>query len=102
MTTTISARFEKDPNSTRDFSVDWADILGRKPGVALSSVSATVAPVGLTIGATSVSGTIGTVRLSSGTLATTYELSMAGTFDNGEIDVQRLLITIRKQPTGLP
>lgn len=100
--TTISARFEKDPNSTRDFSVDWDAILGRKPGVALSSVSATATPAGLTVGSTGVSGTIGSVRLSSGVLGTTYEVAIAGTFDNGEIDVQRLLITIRKQPTGLP
>ena len=47
-------------------------------------------------------GVVGSALISGGTLGDTYEVAFAGTFSNGEIDVQRLLITIREIPGGLP
>lgn len=103
VTTTDNPRFVKDPAATRNFSVTWAESeIVTVAGATLSSVAATATPSGLTVGATSVAGAIGTVLLSGGTLGETYEVAFAGTFSNGEIDVQRLLITIREVPAGLP
>lgn len=99
--TTTNPRFDKDPGSTRDFSVDWTDLLTLKPGVSLSSVAVAVTPSGITVGTTGTSGAVGTARLSGGTAGTTYEAAFSGTFSNGEIDVQRILIAVRKLPTGL-
>lgn len=99
--TTTNPRFAKDPSATRDFSVDWADVLIDKPGVTLSSLACSVSPSGLTLGSTSTSGTLGTCRISGGTLGTMYEVAFAGTFSNGEIDVQRILINVQEIPVGL-
>lgn len=99
--TTSNPRFTKDPSSMRDFSVDWADWLADKSGVTLTALSCAVTPAGLTLGAQSVSGTVGTCRTSAGTAGTQYEVAFSGTMSNGEIDVQRILITVQKIPTGL-
>lgn len=99
--TTDNNRFRKDPAATRDYSVDWADSAIVLQGATLASVAVTATPVGLTVGATATSGSIGTVRLSGGTLGTTYEAAFAGTFSDGQIDVQRLLISIEEIPSGL-
>jgi hypothetical protein len=102
MRTTTSPRFQKDPSATRDFSVTWEDSEIVAGGATLSSLSVSASPAGLTVGATGVSGAIGTVRLSGGALGTTYEVAFSATFSNGEIDVQRILVTIREIPVGLP
>lgn len=100
--TTNNPRFQKDPAATRDLSVTWENSEIVAAGATLSSLAVTVTPSGLTAGAGSVSGAIGTVRLSGGTVGTTYEVAFAGTFSNGEIDVQRILLAIKEIPVGLP
>lgn len=100
--TTTNPRFQKDPDASRIFSVTWADSEIIAGGATLVSVAVTSTPAGLTVGPGSVAGAIGSALISGGTLGTTYEAVFAGTFSNGEIDVQRLLITIREIPVGLP
>lgn len=100
--TTTNPRFQKDPGSSRIFSVTWEDSEIIAGGATLSSVAVTSTPAGLTVGAGSVAGAVGSALVSGGTLGDTYEVAFAGTFSNGEIDVQRLLITIREIPVGLP
>lgn len=99
--TQLSPYFDKDPGSTRLFGVDWQDILALKPGVTLTGLNVT-ATAGITVGATSVSGTIGSVLLSGGTAGTAYDVAFAGTFSNGEIDVQHIIVTVKEIPVGLP
>ena len=100
--TTSNPRFEKDPAATRDFSVTWEISEIVAGGATLSSLAVTATPVGLTVGATGVVSPVGTVRLSGGAIGTTYEVAFAGTFSNGEIDVQRILLAIKEIPVGLP
>lgn len=100
--TTNNPRFEKDPLGKRYFSVTWEDSEIIASGATLVSVAASATPAGLTVGATGVSGAVGTVLLSGGTLGTTYEVALIGTFSNGEEDPQRILVSIRELPVGLP
>jgi len=102
VSTTTNPRFQKDPAATRDYGVTWEDSEIIAAGATLASVAVTATPAGLTVGTTSVSGAVGTARLSGGTLGTTYEVAYAGTFSDGQIDVQRILVTIREIPVGLP
>ncbi len=60
---------------TYDFGL-WAQLQGSD---TLASATVTGSPAGLTIGTPSVSGTVVSVRLSSGTVATTYRLTVSGT-----------------------
>lgn len=85
---------QKDPASSRRVGVDWRNIL--PAGANLSSVVWTV-PAGLAKVAEGISGTIGWVQVSGGTLDQSYELEAAATFSStSEIDVRRLIVTIRE------
>lgn len=99
--TQSSPYFVKDPASVRDFAVDWSDWLLLKTGVTLSSVAVT-AGAGITVDSSSVDGNQGIARLSGGTIGAAYDVAFAGTFSNGEIDVQHIIITINEIPIGLP
>ena len=100
--TTTNPRFEKDPGATRDLSVTWENSEIVAAGATLSTLAVTSTPVGLTVGATGVASPVGTVRLSGGSVGVTYEVAFAGTFSDGQIDVQRILLAIREIPVGLP
>lgn len=98
-----SPYFKKDPNSSRSFSVTWEfSELVTEQGLTLASVSVTAVTSGITIGATAVVSPVASALISGGTANTSYEISYAGTFSDGQIDVQRLIIQVEKLPTGLP
>jgi hypothetical protein len=86
------------PGGDRAFGVDWRELL--PDGVTLSSVAAASTPAGLTVGATSVVGSLGSVRLTAPTNAvvgTLYEVVLTGTWSNGEVDPRWLYVVIAKK-----
>ncbi len=100
---TTSPYFEKDPLAEKRITVDWTDWLAWKPGVTLVSatVSVTVGS-GLTVTSpATISGATATTEASGGTIDTSYEVIFAATMSNGEVDVQRLIVRVRKIPVGL-
>ena len=100
--TTDNPRFQKDPLAKRFFSVTWENSEIIAGGATLVSAVVIITPVGLTAGAATVSGTVASALFEGGTLGTTYEAAIVGTFSNAEEDPQRILITIREIPVGLP
>ena len=101
--TQTSPYFDKDPDSERVFSVTWEHSeLVTEQALTLVSVAVTAVTPGITVGATSVTSPIANALLSGGTANTSYEVAYEGTFSDGQIDVQRLIIMVKKLPTGLP
>ena len=88
-----SPYFEKDPLAEKLITVEWADWLAWKPGVTL--VSPTVKTPA------TISGTTATTEASAGTDDTSYEVAFLGTMSNGEVDVQRVIVRVRKIPVEL-
>ena len=100
--TQASPYFQKDPLATRSFSVTWEHSeLITEQGLTLSSVSVTAITSGITVGATAVVSPVASALISSGTNGTSYEIAYAGTFSDGQIDVQRIIVQVEKIPTGL-
>jgi hypothetical protein len=89
MTRTPPAQFQKDPEASRIFGIDWSAQLGE--GVTVSSVAWEV-PAGLAKDDEDQDGALGLVQLSGGEAGTTYTVVGTATFSNTEVDVRRFKI----------
>lgn len=89
MTTT----FEKDPNATLDYSVDWTDFLQSEEEI---SDSTWIAPAGITVDSDTNTTSVSTVWLSGGTVGKSYELINRITTNNtpARIDDRSIIIYI--------
>lgn len=98
-----SPYFKKDPDSTRSFSVTWENSeLVTEQALTLASVAVTAVTAGITVGATAVAAPVASALISGGSANTSYEVEYKGTFSDGQIDVQRIIVQVEKLPTGLP
>lgn len=83
--------FAKTATAKRDYTLDWATL--HAPGDNLSGVVWTV-PGALTNVASGVTGGLGTIRLSGGTLDQTYLVRGKGTRASGRVDTRSFQIVI--------
>lgn len=74
-------RFEKQSSESRNFVLDFADKMA--DGQTVSGITSVVC-AGLTVGATSASGTKVTMRLSAGTTGNTYKGTAIVTTSGGD------------------
>ena len=89
--------FEKDPNATLDYVVDWSKWL--QQGETISTSSWTV-PAGLTQPATpaaSNTATTATVWLAGGTAGANYDVSNRITTSAGRTDDRTIRIIVRER-----
>lgn len=86
---------DKDPSDVWDFTLDatrWISAIAD----TLASVSAAVAPAGLTLGATSVTPAgLATVRISSGAANTDYLVTLTLTTTGGRILQRSVQLLVR-------
>lgn len=75
------AGIEKAPGDVVDYSLDWVDHLAA--GVTISSATWVVSAT-LTEGASGVSGSVATKRISGGTAGTEHKVTCQMTKSNGE------------------
>lgn len=90
------ATLKKDPDETRDLTLDWSDFLGPN-GIndTITSVVWTV-DTGLTKGAQSNTTTKATVRLSGGTAGVRYNVACKITTAGGQIAERTTIIRVRQ------
>jgi hypothetical protein len=87
----------KDPNAVLDYALDWADPLNSWLGdQTIASVTWTVAP-GLTLVSQSNTPTVAQVRLSGGTVGTTYSVACRITTNTGEIDKRTFRVRVQER-----
>lgn len=93
MSFTFDAPF-KDPDSTLDYSMDWADWL--KDGESLSAQAVTVSPAGLTITNVGRTGSVVNWRAAGGEVGRTYFVTVRVTTSTGQIDDRTVRIRLRQ------
>jgi len=88
-----SSRFNKDPQATLDYQIDWSEWLG----VDTINGSTWSVPTGLTSSSSSYTTTTTTVWLASGTVGTTYSVVNTITTVGGRTEQRTLSITIMQR-----
>jgi hypothetical protein len=90
--------FIKDPQAILDIRINWATWLAGLP-VSTDTISSSVwtVPVGITKVSDTNSTTTTTIRLSSGTLGTTYELLNHVVLASGQEDERTIKVKIKNQ-----
>lgn len=84
------AQWEKDPDSTMDYGVDWSEVF---PSDAIATTVTTV-PVGLTLVSQSNTATVHTFRLSGGTVNQSYLVTSRVTTASGQTDERTVEIIV--------
>lgn len=85
----------KDPGAHKDYGVDWSALLAA--GETITAATWTVDQPGLTIGATSISGSVCTVWLSGGADGSSYKLTNQITTSRGLVDERIVAIKVKVQ-----
>lgn len=83
--------FKKDPDETDDFSVDWAN--ETDSAESIDSIVWTV-PTGITQVQVQLEGDVATIRLSGGTVSTSYTIACKATLDSGRILERSIYIRV--------
>jgi hypothetical protein len=86
-----TARYTKDPNEVKDYTINWATWLG----VDTISTSTWAADTGITVDSETESTTTATVWISGGTANNVYSLTNTITTATGRTEEQTIVITVR-------
>lgn len=86
--------YVKDPNSVLDYSFDWSSWLAT--GETLSTATWTV-PTGITKDSQSLTTTVATAWLSSGTAGTSYDVACKVVTSAGRTDERTMTIIVRNR-----
>jgi len=89
----VNNRFNKDPNATLDYEVDWAKWLGTDTITA----STWAAGAGITVSSSTNTTTTATVWLSGGTVDTDYTIVNHITTTAGRIDDRTFAIRVQQK-----
>lgn len=84
-------QFEKDPDATLDFAIDWSDAF---PGDDLTAATATVDDAALVVENESHTATVHTVRLSGGAVGRRYEVTSTVTTTSGQSDQRTVEVVV--------
>jgi hypothetical protein len=85
--------FVKDPNSTIDFAVDWAEWLNTGDNVTVSTWET---PTGLTLSSSSVSNNVARAFLTGGLAGVDYLITNRVTTQGGRIEDRSILVQVRQ------
>jgi hypothetical protein len=89
----IIGAFVKDPNSTIDFAVDWAEWLSSGDTVSSSSWEV---PTGLTVSSASVANNVTRSFLTGGLAGVDYMITNRVTTQGGRIEDRSILVQVRQ------
>ncbi len=85
----------KDPNDIATYSVDWAAAIGA--GDSLASCEWAAAPVGLTLAAPQVDGTVASITISGGTAGEVYAVRARAILASGQQLDQSQILAVLEQ-----
>lgn len=85
--------FVKDPNSTIDFAVDWAEWLNTGDNVSVSSWEV---PSGISLSSSSVTNNVTRAFLTGGTAGIDYLITNRVTTQGGRIEDRSILVQVRQ------
>lgn len=88
------ATFVKDPDASLDYGIDWSGAL--PTGVTISASAWTV-PAGIAGSLETFTTTQTAIRISGGTVGTSYEVANRVTLSSGEIDERTIKFKVQQR-----
>lgn len=86
--------FSKQPVEIKDYDIDYTKWM--PAGDAIQSVTAAIAPTGLTMGSVLVNGLVVKIWLSGGTNGSTYKITVNVTTTGGRLQQDEFFIKVKE------